>query len=150
MINPKRLVEMARRWRKAAAAGSLRISLPRAHGHGHGHRGAAVADKGHFVVYTIDKKRFVIPLQYLNHSIVVELFKMSEEEFGLPSNGPITLPCDSVFMEYVVSFLGSRLIDSLEKDLLLSTMAGRCCVSSTSSLPHAHRQTNQQLLVHGL
>ena len=27
---------------------------------------------------------------------------MSEEEFGPPGDGPITLPCNAVFMEHVV------------------------------------------------
>ncbi|WMV57314.1 hypothetical protein MTR67_050699 [Solanum verrucosum] len=29
---------------------------------------------------------------------------MSEEEFGLTSCGPITLPCDSAFMDYIYHF----------------------------------------------
>ncbi|XP_039059743.1 auxin-responsive protein SAUR67-like, partial [Hibiscus syriacus] len=49
-------------------------------------------DKGHFVVYTMDKERFVIPLPYLKNSIFQQLFKMSGEEFGLSSDGPIRLP----------------------------------------------------------
>ena len=52
-----------------------------------------VADKGHFVVYTTDKRRFVVPLMYLNNEIFRELLKMSEDEFELPNDGPITLPC---------------------------------------------------------
>ncbi|KAK8987413.1 hypothetical protein V6N11_027165 [Hibiscus sabdariffa] len=51
---------------------------------------SSVVDKGHFVVYTMDKKRYVIPLAHLKNSIFQELFKMSEE-FRLSCNGPITL-----------------------------------------------------------
>ncbi|XP_031285185.1 auxin-responsive protein SAUR68-like [Pistacia vera] len=57
---------------------------------------SSVAEKGHFVVYTTDQKRFVFPLMYLNNDIFLELLKVSEEEFGLSSDGPITLPCDAV------------------------------------------------------
>ncbi|KAJ0077070.1 hypothetical protein Patl1_35789 [Pistacia atlantica] len=55
---------------------------------------SSVAEKGHFVVYTIDQKRFMFPLMYLNNDIFLELLKVSEEEFGLSSDGPITLSCD--------------------------------------------------------
>ena len=46
------------------------------------------------VVYTIDQNRFLIPLVYLNSGILRALFELSKDEFGLPSDGPITLPCD--------------------------------------------------------
>ncbi|MBA0586800.1 hypothetical protein Gorai_017524 [Gossypium raimondii] len=83
---------MARKWQKLDAIGRRRIT-------------SSLVDKGHFVIYTIDQKRFVIPLAYLRNTIFVELLKMSEEEFGLPSDGPITLPCDSVAMNYILSLL---------------------------------------------
>ncbi|KAG2303882.1 hypothetical protein Bca52824_032533 [Brassica carinata] len=53
---------------------------------------STAVEKGCFVVYTADKARFAFPLSYLSNSIFQELFKISEEEFGLPSGGPITLP----------------------------------------------------------
>ncbi|KAL2936955.1 Auxin-responsive protein SAUR36, partial [Bienertia sinuspersici] len=60
------------------------------------------SDKGHFVAYTIDGKRFAIPLTYLRSEIFVELFRMVEKEFRVASSRPITLPCDSNFMlEYL-------------------------------------------------
>nr|XP_033510095.1 auxin-responsive protein SAUR66-like [Nicotiana tomentosiformis] len=61
--------------------------------------------KGHFVVPTIDRRRFVIPLAYLENEIIRQLLNMSEEEFGLPSGGAITLPCDWVFMDYIISLI---------------------------------------------
>ncbi|CAN0845588.1 Auxin-responsive protein SAUR62 [Linum grandiflorum] len=61
-----------------------------------------VANRGHFVVYTADFKRFVLPLSYLEHAVFRELFQKSEEEFGVPGDGPIMVPCDSVFMENAV------------------------------------------------
>ncbi|XP_042423441.1 auxin-responsive protein SAUR36-like [Zingiber officinale] len=70
-------------------------------------RTAAVAPKGHFAVYTKEGRRFVVPIAYLKSSIFVELFRWSEEEFGLPAaDRPITLPCDGDFMEQVIAELG--------------------------------------------
>ena len=76
MINPKKLIRMARKWQKVAALGRKRISLERIN------RGvdadscstSSVADKGHFVVYSSDRRRFEIPLAYLNSEIFRELF----------------------------------------------------------------------------
>ncbi|KAE8724915.1 auxin-responsive family protein [Hibiscus syriacus] len=48
-----------------------------------------VVDKGHFVVYSVDQKRFVLPLEYLKNKIVMELFNLAEElgyqEMGISS-----------------------------------------------------------------
>ncbi|XP_043709147.1 auxin-responsive protein SAUR36-like [Telopea speciosissima] len=105
MINNKKLIiAMARRWKKfAVAAGHWRISEGRSTKGSQRCKSQVVADKGHFIVYTADKKRFMIPLAYLTTNIFRELLRMSEEEFGLPGDGPITLPCDSAFMEYIIS-----------------------------------------------
>ncbi|KAK6921305.1 Small auxin-up RNA [Dillenia turbinata] len=40
---------------------------------------------------------------------------MSEEEFGLPSNGPISLPCDSIFMEYILLIIRQGISEELAK-----------------------------------
>ncbi|EYU37890.1 hypothetical protein MIMGU_mgv1a022439mg [Erythranthe guttata] len=52
--------------------------------------------KGHFVVYVgeSEKKRFVIPLSYLNNPLFQELLCQAEEEFGFyhPTGG-LTIPC---------------------------------------------------------
>ncbi|KVH96560.1 Auxin responsive SAUR protein [Cynara cardunculus var. scolymus] len=108
MLTPKKLVRMARKWRREAAKG-----------------GPTVANKGHFVVYTADHNRFVIPLHYLNNNIFRELLKMSEDEFGLPTNGPITLPCDSSLMNYLVYVFERSLTNELEA-LLVSIATNRC------------------------
>ncbi|MBA0829140.1 hypothetical protein Goarm_013761 [Gossypium armourianum] len=110
---------MARKWQKLAAIGRRRIT-------------SSLVDKGHFVIYTIDQKRFVIPLAYLRNTIFVELLKMSEEEFGLPSDGPITLPCDSVAMNYILSLLQRSLAKYLEKAVLNSVASYRCSSNTTS------------------
>ncbi|XP_022749216.1 auxin-responsive protein SAUR68-like [Durio zibethinus] len=138
MISTKKLIRMARKWRKIAAIGRKRITPPRTNPKMAAVDRAnksSVADKGHFVVYTMDKKRFVIPLAYLSNSIFQELFKMSEEEFGLSSDGPITLPCDSVFMSYIVLLVQRGLAKDLE-NAVLNSIAGYGCSSSYSTFFH--------------
>ena len=53
--------------------------------------------KGHIPVYVGDeaeKKRYVVPLSYLNHPAFQDLLLRSEEEFGFhhPMGG-LTIPC---------------------------------------------------------
>ncbi|KAK3011032.1 hypothetical protein RJ639_011936 [Escallonia herrerae] len=112
MINPKKVIKMARKWQRLAALRRKRITLPGS--------SLSVADKGHFVAYTTDRKRYAFPMVYLNSYIFRELFKMSEEEFGLPSDGPITLPCDAEFMDYAISLLKKRTTQDIEKALLIN------------------------------
>ncbi|KAL8060259.1 hypothetical protein ABFX02_02G013000 [Erythranthe guttata] len=59
--------------------------------------------KGHLAVYVgeNEKKRFVIPLSYLNHPLFQELLCRVEEEFGFhhPMGG-LTIPCSQdLFVE---------------------------------------------------
>nr|DAD46608.1 TPA_asm: hypothetical protein HUJ06_016545 [Nelumbo nucifera] len=112
MINHKKLVAMARKWQKLAAIGRRRISSARATMHRRSAANWWPMIKGHFVVYTADNGRFVIPLAYLSNPIFIELLRISEEEFGLPSDGPITLPCDAVFVEYIISIATCRCLPS--------------------------------------
>ncbi|XP_010242834.1 PREDICTED: auxin-responsive protein SAUR68-like [Nelumbo nucifera] len=152
MISTKKLLAMAKKWQKAAAIGRRRLSLGRSSADGeacYNNPKQPVASKGHFVVYTVDKKRFVVPLAYLNNNIIRQLFRMSEEEFGLPGEGPITLPCDAVFMEYVISLLRRRVPQHLENSLITSLATGRCFASSSSSSSISQGQTQQQTLLHG-
>ncbi|KAL7108733.1 hypothetical protein ACP275_06G131500 [Erythranthe tilingii] len=58
---------------------------------------------GHLAVYIgeSEKKRFVIPLSYLNHPYFQELLCQAEEEFGFhhPMGG-LTIPCsEDLFVE---------------------------------------------------
>ncbi|KAK4707608.1 hypothetical protein R3W88_028533 [Solanum pinnatisectum] len=141
MISTKKLIKMVRRWQKFAAMQRKRISFPR--NHSCGTSSSSIIEKGHFVVYTIDQRRFMIPLVYLENEIIQQLLNMSEEEFGLPSSGPITLPCDSAFMDYIISLIKKGVAaGDLHKAFLLS-IPSSCC--STSSLHQA--SGNQQLLV---
>nr|XP_016455745.1 PREDICTED: auxin-responsive protein SAUR68-like [Nicotiana tabacum] len=135
---------MARRWQKFAAIQRKRISVPR---NGNAADSCStssfIAGKGQFVVYTTDQRRFVIPLAYLENEVILQLLSMSEEEFGLPSGGPITLPCDSAVMNYMVSLIkkGAAAGD-LHKAFLLSVTS--CCCSASS----LHQEWgNPQLLV---
>ncbi|OIT29397.1 PREDICTED: auxin-responsive protein SAUR68-like [Nicotiana attenuata] len=146
MLSAKKLIKMARKWQKFAAMQRKRISLPR---NGNDADSCSTSSsftpaKGRFVVYTTDQRRYVIPLAYLENEVIVQLLNMSEEEFGLPSGGPITLPCDSTFMDYIISLIkkGAAAGD-LHKALLLSINS---CCCSTSSL---HQEWGkQQLLVY--
>ncbi|PWA39489.1 SAUR-like auxin-responsive protein family [Artemisia annua] len=94
MMKALKLVRMARKWHKEASNSC----------------NERMADKGHFVVYTTDHNRFVIPLRYLNTNIFRELLRMSEDEFGLPTDGPITLLCDSTLMSYLISMFDRDLL----------------------------------------
>ncbi|OMO91995.1 Auxin responsive SAUR protein [Corchorus olitorius] len=148
MISAKKLIKLARKWQKLAAIRRKRITSS---GSNFGDvssdscstSSSTTVEKGHFVVYSADEKRFVLPLQYLKNDIVRELFSLAEEEFGLPSDSPLKLPCDTVFLEYVITLIKRRPTKDVEKALLTS-IANGCC--SYSSLVH-QQSSNQQLLV---
>ncbi|KAJ9704640.1 hypothetical protein PVL29_002949 [Vitis rotundifolia] len=127
-----KLIKMARKWQKVAAMKRKRISLPRADLFLDADccSTSAVADKGHFVVYSSDRRRF--------------LLQMSEEEFGIQSEGPIILPCDSVFMDYAISFIQHGVAKELERALIMSITSSNC-----SSSAYFHQgQSNEPLLLH--
>ena len=136
---------MARKWQKMAALGRKRISLQRINKDvdEDSCSTSSVVDKGHFVVYSSDRRRFVIPLAYLNSEIMRDLFQMSEEEFGIQSAGPIILPCDSVFLDYVISFIQHGVSKELERALIMSVPPSNC----SSSSYFQQEQIPQQLLL---
>ncbi|XP_021286388.1 LOW QUALITY PROTEIN: uncharacterized protein LOC110418096 [Herrania umbratica] len=146
MISAKKLIKLARKWQKLAAVKQKRItSCETTLGNAGTNRcsTSSMVVKGHFVVYSADQRRFVLPLEYLKNEIVRELFSLAEEEFGLPSNGPLMLPCDAAFMEYVISLINRHATKDIKKALLTSIASGRCSSSS-----YYHQQaTNQQLLI---
>ncbi|XP_010935223.1 auxin-responsive protein SAUR64 [Elaeis guineensis] len=147
MLNTKKLVGMVRKWQKLATLGRKRITPAGADGTAalSAASNSSVASRGHVFVYTTDGKRFMVPLRYLNNYIFRELFKMSEEVFGLPRNGPITLPCDAANMEYIISLLQSRVSRDVERALVASIAKSRCTTSSL--LPQGCNQ--QQLILYG-
>lgn len=143
MINSKKLIEIVRKWQRLAAIGRKRISFTRTRERFGDCNPSIIVDKGHFVVYTADQQRFVIPLAYLSNAIFRELLKMAEEEHGLPSDGPITLPCDAVFIEYAVSLIRRNVAKDMEKALLMSITTAQCLSSSCLQ----QEQSNQKLLI---
>ncbi|KAF5185715.1 Auxin-responsive protein saur20 [Thalictrum thalictroides] len=71
----------------------------------------SIVPKGHIAVYVGErqKKRFVVPISYLNHPLFQDLLNQAEEEFGFSHPmGGLTIPCDEdTFVD-----LTSRLIAS--------------------------------------
>nr|GMD46598.1 auxin-responsive protein SAUR68-like [Ipomoea batatas] len=133
---------MAHKWQKFVAIRRRRISFSKQNEEVDSCSTSSAVNKGHFVIYTADQKRFVIPLSFLDNKIIRQLLEMSEEEFGLPSDGPITLPCDAVFMKYIISLLTRGVSTELQNALLVSVTSNRC---SSASLHQGWR--NQQFLV---
>ncbi|KAL5984137.1 hypothetical protein ACLOJK_018239 [Asimina triloba] len=141
MVNPKRLAAMARKCQKLASIGRRRITRTDVEAAGK----QSTPSMEHFTIYNTDGRRFAVPLAYHNSPIFQELFRMSEDEFGLPRNGPIMLPCDAVFMDYIVSLLQKTVPEDLERALLLYSATSRCSRSLCLHQPH----TNLAILVHG-
>ncbi|MBA0875458.1 hypothetical protein Goshw_028427 [Gossypium schwendimanii] len=135
MISAKKLIKLARKWQKNAAIKRKRITFSST---------ASMVEKGHFVVYSTDEKRFMLPLEYLKNEIVMELFNLAEEEFGISSiYGHLTLPFDSTFMEYAIGLIKRKARKEVEKALIMSIVNARC--ASSSSLNLYQQETRQQL-----
>ncbi|KAE8724918.1 putative SAUR-like auxin-responsive protein family [Hibiscus syriacus] len=128
MISAKKLINLTRKWQQMASIRGKRITLPRTtmEAETNSCSTSSVVDKGHFVVYSVDRKRFVLPLEYLKNKIVMELFNLAEEEFGLPGNGLLILPCDANFMKYVIALIKRKPSKEVEKALIMSVNRGRC------------------------
>ncbi|KAK8582560.1 hypothetical protein V6N13_069334 [Hibiscus sabdariffa] len=131
MISAKKLIKLAKRWQKIASIRRKRIALPKTtmDAETNSCSTSSVVEKGHFVVYSVDQKRFVLPLEYLKNKIVMELFNLAEEEFGLPGDGLLVLPCDANFMEYVIALMKRKPSKEVEKSLILSVSTGHCSSS---------------------
>ncbi|MCD7467144.1 Auxin-responsive protein saur21 [Datura stramonium] len=68
--------------------------------------------KGHFAVYVgeTEKKRYVVPIAYLNHTSFQELLQKAEEEFGFQHPmGGLTIPCNEDAFFHVTSRLNNSL-----------------------------------------
>ncbi|XP_059314318.1 auxin-responsive protein SAUR21-like [Lycium ferocissimum] len=68
--------------------------------------------KGHFAVYVgeTEKKRYVVPIAYLNHTSFQELLQKAEEEFGFQHPmGGLTIPCNEDAFFHVTSRLNTCL-----------------------------------------
>ncbi|XP_011621257.1 auxin-responsive protein SAUR36-like [Amborella trichopoda] len=122
MINAKKLLEMTPKWQRQSSHGRRQQwkSDPE----------EVLADLGHFVIYTIDEGRFMIPLAYLNRPIFRELLLTAEEEFGFTRCGPLKVPCEAFVMEYIISLLNRNPPIEVEKALISVTT----CRASIPSL----------------
>ncbi|CAH8329496.1 unnamed protein product [Eruca vesicaria subsp. sativa] len=69
---------------------------------------SGLVPKGHVAVYVgerMEKKRFVVPISYLNHPLFREFLNHAEEEFGFhhPMGG-LTIPCqEEAFLQLITS-----------------------------------------------
>ncbi|KAI4387846.1 hypothetical protein MLD38_000240 [Melastoma candidum] len=138
MISSKKLVELARKWRLAAAIGRKRISFLRTSSNRNPSESNEVpaVKKGHFVVYTTDGGRFFIPLSYLGNKVIIELFAIAEDEFGIPGEGPIVLPIDASSLTHVMSLIRRGSASEQEKALSMSfSRCSRSYVSTGQALP---------------
>ncbi|CAH2076771.1 unnamed protein product [Thlaspi arvense] len=69
---------------------------------------SGLVPKGHVAVYVgerMEKKRFVVPISYLNHPLFREFLNRAEEEFGFhhPMGG-LTIPCrEEAFLRLITS-----------------------------------------------
>lgn len=130
MISIKKLIQMAKKWQRTDAMRRKSIISPKINTgstSGNFHT-SFTAPRGHFVVRSMDSKRFFIPLSYLKNEIVKMLFEKSDEEFGLPNDVHITLPVDSFVMEYIISLIYTGLAKDQEKALLVPVRSS--CSSS--------------------
>jgi len=131
MMNTKKLLKMAKKWQQRAALRRKRISFHRSTDTT---SSSTAAEKGCFVVYTSDRIRFAFPISYLSNSVIQELLKISEEQFGIPTEGPITLPFDSVFLEYLIRLVQRRMDGDTEKALITSISSTRCSLPCSFQL----------------
>ncbi|KAK8625291.1 hypothetical protein V6N13_090165 [Hibiscus sabdariffa] len=131
MITAKKLIKLAKRWQKMASIRRKRITLPKTTEDAETNSCSSSSEviKGHFVVYSVDQKRFVLPLDYLKNNIVMEIFILAEEEFGLRGNGLLIMPCDATFMEYVIALIKRKPSKEVEKALIMSISRDRCSSS---------------------
>ncbi|XP_047312686.1 auxin-responsive protein SAUR68-like [Impatiens glandulifera] len=135
---------MAKKWQRMALNGSKRISFPAKIDDER--REVVIADKGNFVVYSIDKRRFQIPLKYLECNILKEMLKISEDEFGLPGDGPIVLPWDAASVNLTINLISRN--NAINKEIVLDrSILLLCCSSSRANEPRLVRQLEQGVLV---
>lgn len=82
--------------------------------------------KGHLVIYTIDEEElYEVPLSCLNNHVIKELFEDGRSGDGLEIDRPITMPCNSLLMDYILSMVGKQ--TSSEVEALFVSMASVSC-----------------------
>lgn len=92
--------------------------------------------KGHIAVYVgeAQKKRFVVPISYLNHPSFVDLLNRAEEEFGYnhPMGG-LTIPCKEEAFITLTSQLRASWTWRIYLYICLHFSA--CCIQHLSVFP---------------
>lgn len=97
MISLKKVIRNARRWQKIAAVRIKRISCSRITGK------MKVDDNNpSFVERALEAFCDTISVSG-QRNLSRALQDVSEEEFGVSSDRPITLPCDCEYMDYILS-----------------------------------------------
>ncbi|XP_004512127.1 protein SMALL AUXIN UP-REGULATED RNA 12 [Cicer arietinum] len=62
--------------------------------------------KGHFAVYVGENRtRYIIPISWLAHPQFQSLLQRAEEEFGFNHDMGLTIPCDEVVFESLISLM---------------------------------------------
>ncbi|CAL5082674.1 unnamed protein product [Urochloa decumbens] len=124
MVQSKRFSQLAKKWQRVKTdsgdAATCCTTYP-------------VADRDHCTVYTVDGKRFEVPLAYLSTMVFSELLRISQEEFGFTKDGRITLPCDAVALEYLMCLLRRNASEEVEKAFLSSVVIP--CRHSSYTVP---------------
>ncbi|VFQ65861.1 unnamed protein product [Cuscuta campestris] len=67
----------------------------------------AAVPKGHFPVYVGEaRRRFVVPIEYLEHALFRDLLDWAEQEFGYEHpTGGLTIPCTEDYFLSLTSLL---------------------------------------------
>ncbi|KAM0836229.1 hypothetical protein ACQ4PT_062450 [Festuca glaucescens] len=124
VIHPKRLAQLVSKWQRVKTPSiddqACCTTSP-------------VADKGHCAMYTVDGRRFEVPLAYLATTVFSELLRMSQE-FGFTCDSGIILPFDAAVMEYVMCFLRRNASEEVERAFLSSVVMP--CQYSSCTVTH--------------
>ncbi|KAL8196818.1 hypothetical protein R6Q57_024472 [Mikania cordata] len=119
MIGTKNFIKIARKSQEMATIRRKSIAANRTFQDNNNNTTTKI-EKGHFVAYTLDGHRFVLPIGHLKSYIFRELLTISEEEFGLPRSGPITFPSDVAFIKDAANLIHKRATLASERALLQS------------------------------
>ncbi|KAF8013583.1 hypothetical protein BT93_I1436 [Corymbia citriodora subsp. variegata] len=80
--------------------------------HHHHRRSCSDVPNGHVAVYVgdVQRRRFLVPVTFLNHPSFQELLRRAEEEFGFDHpTGGLTIPCkEEAFIELTSQLHSSR------------------------------------------
>ncbi|KAL0891590.1 hypothetical protein Bca101_015573 [Brassica carinata] len=87
----------------ACQAASVKKILKRCSSPGKKNQGNDVP-KGHFPVYVGQhRSRYVVPISWLAHPEFQSLLQLAEEEFGFEHDMGLTIPCDEVVFQSLIS-----------------------------------------------